>query len=70
MIGWTTTANQMGSYWRHIQSWWEIRDRPNVLLVHFNNLKADIAGEIRHIADFLAGSNPGRLEWFVVEQRT
>jgi aryl sulfotransferase len=25
----------MGSYWTHIQSRWDMRDRPNVLLVHF-----------------------------------
>jgi aryl sulfotransferase len=41
------------SYWAHIQSWWDIRDVPNVRLVHFNNLKADMPGEIRRIAEFL-----------------
>jgi aryl sulfotransferase len=40
------------SYWDHIQSWWDIRDTPNVLLVHFNNLKTDMPGTIRHIAEF------------------
>ena len=43
----------MGSYWAHIQSWWDIRDLENVLLVHFNDLKADMPAEIRRIADFL-----------------
>ena len=41
------------SYWAHIQSWWDIRDVPNVRLVHFNNLKADMPGEIRRMAEFL-----------------
>ena len=40
-------------FWSHIQSWWNIRDLPNVMLVHFNNLKADMKGEIGKIADFL-----------------
>jgi aryl sulfotransferase len=41
------------TFWPHVQSWWDIRAAPNVLLVHFNNLKADMPGEIRRIADFL-----------------
>lgn len=40
-------------YWEHIRSWWQIRHLPNVLLVHFADLKADLPGEIRRIADFL-----------------
>jgi aryl sulfotransferase len=43
----------MGPYWPHIQGWWDIRERPNVLLVHFGSLKADMESEIRRIADFL-----------------
>ena len=39
--------------WGHVQSWWDARNQPNVLLVHFNNLKADMGGEIRRIAQFL-----------------
>jgi aryl sulfotransferase len=41
------------SFWDHVQGWWNARDLPNVLLVHFNNLKADLAGEARSIARFL-----------------
>jgi aryl sulfotransferase len=40
-------------FFSHNQSWWNIRDLPNVLLVHFNDLKADLPGEIRRVADFL-----------------
>lgn len=39
--------------WPHVQSWWELRHAPNVMLVHFAHLKADMAGEIRRIARFL-----------------
>jgi aryl sulfotransferase len=41
------------TFWPHVRSWWDMRDAPNVLLVHFSNLKADMAGEIRRIARFL-----------------
>ncbi|MEZ4869351.1 MAG: sulfotransferase domain-containing protein [Caldilineaceae bacterium] len=37
----------------HTQSWWNYRHLPNILFVHYNDLKADLAGEIRQIADFL-----------------
>ena len=40
-------------FWSHIQSWWDIRRLPNVRLLHFNNLKADLPGEMRRIAGFL-----------------
>lgn len=40
-------------YWENLRSWWAIRDLPNVKLVHFNDLKQDLAGSIRDIAGFL-----------------
>jgi aryl sulfotransferase len=41
------------SFWEHTQAWWNARCLPNVLLVHFNNLKADLPAQIRKIASFL-----------------
>jgi aryl sulfotransferase len=41
------------SYWEHIQSWWDIRETPNVQIFHFNELKADLPGSIRRMAEFL-----------------
>jgi len=41
------------SFWENVRSWWEVRDLPNVRLVHFSNLKADMGAEIREIAAFL-----------------
>lgn len=40
-------------FWENIRSWWQIRDLPNILLVHFNALKRDMPGEMRRIANFL-----------------
>ena len=41
------------SFAENVTTWWALRDQPNVKLVHFNDLKADLAGEMREIADFL-----------------
>lgn len=41
------------SFWENTATWWSARHLPNVRLVHFNNLKADLGGEMRAIADFL-----------------
>ena len=41
------------SYWENIATWWVARDVPNILLVHFADLKSDLEGEMRRIARFL-----------------
>jgi aryl sulfotransferase len=40
-------------YWENVRSWWAVRDLPNVLLVHFNDLKRDLPESIDAIANFL-----------------
>ena len=40
-------------FWENIRTWWNIRDLPNVMLLHFSRLKEDLPGEIRRIADFI-----------------
>lgn len=45
------------SYWENVRTWWAIRDLPNVLIVHFQDMKDDLPGEIARIAAFL-GMNP------------
>lgn len=37
----------------HAQTWWNYRHLSNILFVHYNDLKHDLAGEVRRIADFL-----------------
>lgn len=39
-------------YWRHLKSWWAVRDQPNVLLLSYNDLLGDRAGCIRRLAEF------------------
>lgn len=41
------------SYWDNISTWWKIRHLPNLKVLHFAALKADMPGQIREIADFL-----------------
>ncbi len=41
------------SFWENLRSWWAARDLPNVMLVHFNELKADMEGRMHDIAAFL-----------------
>lgn len=40
-------------FWENVRSWWAIRELPNVLLVHFSDLKRDMPGQMRRIAAFL-----------------
>ncbi len=50
-----------------LAGWWARRHLPNVLLVHYNDLKADLDGEMRRIAGFLdvaidSGTWPAQVE--------
>jgi aryl sulfotransferase len=47
--GWITDASMLA----HVASYWRRRSSPNLLFVHFADLKADLAGEMRRIADFV-----------------
>jgi len=40
-------------FWENIRAWWQLRTLPNILFIHFNDLKRDMSGEIRRIAQFL-----------------
>jgi aryl sulfotransferase len=49
------------SFFQMERSFWEERRRSNVLLVHYNDLKADREGEMRRIARFLGIALPDSL---------
>lgn len=51
LVGWED--DQGAGYFPLERSFWAARKESNVLLVHFNDLKADRAGEMRRIANFL-----------------
>jgi aryl sulfotransferase len=37
-------------FWENVRSWWQVRHLPNVMLLHYSRLKADMPGEIRRVA--------------------
>ena len=37
----------------YVNSFWQFKDLPNILMVHYSDLKADLAGEMKRIAEFL-----------------
>jgi aryl sulfotransferase len=48
-------------FWYMENSYWAARHDPDLLLVHYADLKADLAGEMRRIADFLEITIPEAL---------
>jgi aryl sulfotransferase len=40
-------------FFGHVKGWWDIRGLPNLLLVHYADLKRDLRGQAQRIADFL-----------------
>lgn len=43
-----------------VKSWWKVKDEPNVLLVHYAELKKDLPGQVARLARFI-GVDPRRL---------
>lgn len=41
------------SLWENVRSWWEARHLPNMLFLHFADMKRDLPATIKRIADFL-----------------
>lgn len=52
-----------------INGWWPFRNEPNVLMLHFSELKADHEGSVRRIAAFL-GFRPTAEQWPRVLEHT
>ena len=45
-------------FFEYEMTYWRERRRPNLLMVHYNDLKADLAGEMARISDFLEIDTP------------
>ncbi len=50
---WESDGYPYWSHHHHARSYWDYRHLPNILFVHFNDLKADLEGEMRRIARFV-----------------
>ena len=48
------------TYWRHAASWWGQRDNPDVLLLAYEHMKADLPGTVDRVADFMGGYDAER----------
>lgn len=56
------------NYWGHLLSWWEQRQNPQVLLLTYEGMKADLPGTVQTIADFLGIDLDEELFEIVVKQ--
>jgi hypothetical protein len=56
------------SYWHHLASWWPQRVRPDVLLLCFEDMKADLQRSVGQIAQFMGIALDRELEDIVMEQ--
>ena len=52
-LPWETEGFPSWSLFRQVGSFWDYRDLPNLLFVHYDDLKADLAGEAARIAQFI-----------------
>jgi aryl sulfotransferase len=41
------------SLWENVRTWWQARHLPNVLMLHYADMKSDLPGTVRRIAAFL-----------------
>jgi aryl sulfotransferase len=57
-------------FWDNVRSWWNVRHLPNVLFVHFDQLKRDLPGQIRRIARFLEIDAPAESWPLITEHCT
>jgi len=54
--GWFPWESDGYPYWsllHHVKTWWEFRHLPNIELIHYADLRADLEGQMRKIAAYL-----------------
>ncbi len=63
-------ANGMqGMFFGFLAAWWPLRNEPNVLFLHFADMKRDHEGSVRKIAKFL-GAEPSDGQWPAILEYT
>jgi hypothetical protein len=56
-------ANGMqGAVFGFLAAWWPLRNEPNVMFLHYADMKEDHEGSVRKIADFI-GEAPSEDQW-------
>lgn len=53
--GYYLAREEADNYWAHAASWWRQRDNPDVLLLTFEGMTADLPGTVQRVADFMGG---------------
>ena len=48
---WLAEGGEPGDYWSHLTSWWEQRDRADVLLLSYESMTKDAERSIRRVAE-------------------
>lgn len=55
--------HESDNYWGHAASWWRQRDRADVVLFSYEQMKQDLPGVVRRVADFIGlPDDPARRE--------
>jgi hypothetical protein len=67
---WRNPPAEMGErgYWHHLASWWEQRHNPDVLLLCYEEMRADLPKTVRRIAAFMDIPLDDELLALVVQQ--
>ena len=56
-----------GMFFGFVAAWWSLRHEPNVLLLHYADIKRGGAKVLRRISDFL-GTKPTEAQWATIEK--
>lgn len=57
----TETAGSLAAVLNHLSSFWAVKDKPNVVMLHYDDLKADLEGQMRALARRLSIDIPESL---------
>lgn len=58
-----------GAFFGFLAAWWPLRHEPNVMFIHFTDMKRDHEGSVRKIAEFL-GEEPSHDQWAKILEYT
>ena len=53
MVDWENDGYPFWSHLSGVQSWWDYRDLPNILFIHYADMKRDLFSCIKKVASFL-----------------
>ncbi|WP_141332292.1 sulfotransferase domain-containing protein [Myxococcus sp. AB025B] len=61
---------RFGRYWEHLRAWWSVRERDDVLLLAYEDMKEDLESAVRRIGAFMGVSLDDELVALVTKQST